>query len=197
MKKMCHRGFLLAILLSCSLFFGCDSKKEIVELHLPKRNPTSFVFSSSVSEIHKVIKSLNKTRLVGSLTFLGDSTAARGRNIFLDPKNSQDVYYEPFSNKTSRIYFGKPNHLLPYWYAWDIHIVQLEAGKTSVEIKSLKSELGIGVKFPYNVGLPAEPGAALTKMVEPSTIEEYEYLQALGLALGVLETMPPIVLPND
>lgn len=178
------------------IYLGCDSKIDYIELKMPKKNPTSYEFNASLYAVKEsIIKNHKKMPLHDHIESGRDSSIIWGIEILTKLENKEDFYINnllPFD--TSLIYIGIKESI-PYFYSIHIHLTAINPNKTLVEINTINPEISIGVRFPYNI-IPAEPGAALTKPVPPSTIEEYMVLQVIGEGLGIKDKMPALILPE-
>lgn len=68
----------------------------------------------------------------------------------------------------------------------------MDENKTEVSLYTLKPTIDVHVRSL----IQHSPGFFNTYNVEPSTIEEYKILLAIGEALGIKEEMPPLILPK-
>ena len=174
---------------------GCDTKYDYVELKLSKKNPTTYEFNASLRQTQLALRRAYTGVPRINIEFAADSQIVWGKDILRSPQNSNDAYLYNFSHDSSLIYYSK-KRTIPYWYNLWIHFEEISPGTTQVKVIAIDPQIGIGVRFPYNVLPISEPGAALTKRVPSSTIEEYRLLLAVGNQLGVAHKMSPLVLPE-
>lgn len=172
---------------------GCDSKIEYVELKMSQKNPMSYAFDKPLVEVRAAIKSI---RFPGrSVESSEDSIIIWGK-IVTRPENKNDFFiFNMLPNDTS-IVFRSKERPIPYFYSLHLHITSIDSQTTLVEVRTVDPSISIGVRFPHNILPSSVPGAALTKPVQPSTIEEYKVLLKIGEVLGVREKMPPLRLPE-
>jgi hypothetical protein len=161
---------------------------------MPMKNPTSFEFHASVSQVHDALRKMS-VRPSRVIELASDSNTVWGREILRKPENSLDAFARLYARDSSRIFYRREN-IIPYWYAFHIHITEKEKDRTLVEIRTINPRIGIGTRFPYNILPWSEPNKTITREVEPSTIEEYMILLEIGKELGQRERMPPLIMPE-
>lgn len=177
------------------LLCGCDSQIDYRELSLPRKNPTSFEFNATPSRIKEVTLRLQATRIAQHIETAEDSIILDGKEIFQDHENINDLVLDP--PLLGSVIFRSQERPVYYLYKFHIHLVENSPGKTRVEVRTINPRISIGVRFPYNILPISESNAGLWKQVEPSTIEEYRLLLAIGEGLGIRDSMPQIIMPVE
>jgi hypothetical protein len=178
-------------------FIGCDSEMEYRELRMPVKNPTLFVFNAPMASIKTIIKQNRQKMPLSYMESADDSSIFWGKGLLSAAENKNDFYLRDMAPaETSLVYHGSGRPVV-YDYDLHIHLTQLDSNRTRVEIVTIKPKILLGVRFPYNV-LPIESSnAGISKEVSPSTIEEYRVLLVIGEALGIKDSMPATILPEQ
>lgn len=143
---------------------------------LLRKNPTSFVFHSSIRAVIRIIESMDP----------GQAPLVVGKryNFFLG------ALHDPIGK--SAVYFAR-GEALDYLAEFNLCIRKRGDEETAVQVDTTRSEVIAGKKFGFG---SCGPGFANRYVaVEPTTIEEYEILLKIGRALGEKD-MPPLILPQ-
>jgi hypothetical protein len=164
-------------------------RPSVTTKKLSNPNPTSFVFTASVADVHRVLKD-HAVRCCGEVEL--KENAVFSRSILNMPGNENDAYIHNFHEPIgpSSVYFSGTNPLL-YICEFHLHIVQKTATETQVTVIPQNSEVIDGQSW----WGPHGPPANIYKDVKPTTIEEYKILLELGAALGTVK-MPQLLLPE-
>lgn len=191
-----HLRLCLAVGLTVVVLSGCDSKIEYVKWDLPRQNPTSWVFHRPLDTV-RAIAIVACDEIPGMIVETADSllTSLAAKEFFSHSENQRDLFVDNLGRPHSRIYVGTTEKV-PYFFKIGVHFVAFGSDSTQVSVTAIDPTISIGVRFPYNILPISEPGVALTKPVEGSSIEEYEVLLTIGGALGEKDAMPPLVLPQ-
>ncbi|MGH7979530.1 MAG: hypothetical protein ACREE6_09150 [Limisphaerales bacterium] len=115
------------------------------------------------------------------------------KNLLTKPGNEIDAYINDDVSPVgeSQVYF-KDGQPLIYYADLHIHLTPLNAKKTRVEIFTYDSSVVTGVDESWSPHGPA----LISVNVEPTTIEQYQILLAIGQQLGVTN-MPPLETPGQ
>ncbi|HEX2868064.1 MAG TPA: hypothetical protein VHO03_13545 [Ignavibacteriales bacterium] len=191
----------LVISLAITALYFLVKGKEISyrKLTLHQKNPTSYVFNYDVKRMWDTIKSvqndfdreLDNTRPISlTLHYIGTDLFTVDSVIFVKPENRHDFVlfsfheeYKLYSSAEGRVSYSATFH---------IHLDSLERNKTRVTIFTLYSTIFVDV----NSIIQHAPGAYNYYPVEPTTIEEYQILRAIGKKMGIIQTMPELILPD-
>jgi len=173
----------------------------------PQRNPTSYEFPGSVSEVRQKIFATFKDFDVmqGFYRTFSDSgfsfsieeqenasfAKSAANDFFADEKNKNDLYL----HSHGALIGGSPLYLgggipLRYSAEFQLHFDAIDPNKTRVSIITHNPRVYNGTVCCGMHGYMSN-----TQTVEPSTIEEYKILQFIGRRLGVND-MPPLRLPE-
>lgn len=201
------------LLLFVFAVYGCCesySEKDLIVKKLSKRNPTSYTFNSSISDLHQIILSLEYTSW---------------RNFFDDPSTYQPseynskgvhisiydttVYTSLSSDKSkvdtnkikyvlsnydwigkSKMYFTE-NGALDFQCVFNIKLVRIDKNRTKVNVELTDMYILLGKYF----NLHCQCCAYNSISVKPSSIEEYKFLLKLGELSGE-KNMPALILPS-
>ena len=181
----------LVIIIFPLLLIGCGTTYYYYFImHLPKSNPTQYIFPRPLEEIMKVFYDKFSADF-SSFCFINDKDCGWENEKYLKtPENINDAIYRPTVN--SRVYYNAEEPIR-HSLIFHIHIISLSERTTLVEVRMIKSEIEIGEDnfhklFPGHVSF-------VMKSVPPTTIEEYEILLKIGEGLGIKDQMPPIILP--
>jgi len=172
---------------------------------LSPRNPTSYEFAYSVSEVRgKLLTAFENFDQQAKLASSFDAqsrfrpqvesreTALFSKEIFADPENKNDLYLHAFGEFVgpSPIYSGggKP---LKYRSEFQLHLTDAGHNRTKVSVITHKPTVFNGSKC---CGLHGYVSNDVP--VEPTTIEEYKILLFIGSILGT-KNMPPLRMPED
>jgi hypothetical protein len=179
-------------------FAGCDRIEDIEELRLPAKNPISYEFGFSLSRTKEALREVFSSKVGWRIEFATDTSIIWGEAVLRKPENANDAYIRHTAGLgTSRIYIWRKGGGAPYFVSHHIHITPQGENKTRVDVIAVDPEITVGVRFPYYLPfVPSVPDAAILRRVLPSTIEEYEILLVIGMALGVEQQMPKIILPE-
>ena len=188
-----NTGCLLAAaapLLSIIIFvYGLDPwfRPGITTRKLVLRNPTAYVFNSSLAEIQAALRKKVIKCCGTSIEFKDD--ALLSKSILHSAGNENDAYIRNFHEPigASAIYFSGANPLL-YICEFQLHIVSTSRGETRVTVIAHDPEVIAGLSW---WGLHGSP-ANIYKSVKPTSIEEYKILLELGSSLGAVN-MPPLL----
>jgi hypothetical protein len=179
--------YLVFIMFSVLILTGCRMK--IQEYKMDKKNPTSYIFPTSIQKIHEILK---KNYFGGDhiLDFASDSSHWSWGEAFLTkPGNENDACL--FQTNTSKVYFSKDDTVYQTVMSL-IHITKIESNTTKVEIFTDESSINIE----YNPYPQAFHAGISSKKVPPTTIEEYEILLKIGEELHMAYKMPKLILPE-
>jgi hypothetical protein len=194
---------------------GCV--KDVSRVHrqaLPRLNPTSYSFDIPLGDLRaKAMAAFSidhqvKQPVFGSLSTVAlhafggmpilhvsvASDAGFGAELFRIPENAHDLYLQSFGVPVweSPVYHGSRGGL-PFIAEFHVHFSASEAGRTSVAVRALRTEVINGMH--YGLG-SCGPGWAWRYVpVEPTSIEEYLILRYIGEAVGA-PAMPEVVLPT-
>jgi hypothetical protein len=172
---------------------------------LDRPNPTSFVFPAKPDAIKTAITKVFAWIPDGTVVF-GPLWAARalsiefnsadaifGKAVFAKPNTADDVFLHNFRHAlcvsdayvcgTEPAEFEADFHL---------HLTRLEPSMTRVDVLILGPMVRCGTLS----GLPGHPRALRRIDVDPTSIEEYRILLAIGSEL-VVKDMPPLRLPDQ
>lgn len=192
---------ILVVSLAITALYFLVKGKEISyrKLTLHEKNPTSYVFNYDVKKMWDTIKSANddfereldNTRPIPlTLHYIGTDLFTEDSVIFVKPENRYDIVlisfheqYKLYSSEEGRISYSADFH---------IHLDSLDRNKTRVTIFTLYPTIFVDV----NSILQHAPGPYNYYPVEPTTIEEYQILRAIGKKLGIIQTMPELILPD-
>jgi hypothetical protein len=192
MRKYIQIIIFSVIILIC----GCDSKIDYIELRMPQKNPSTYIFEASIDTIKNVIRRNHGKMPLMHIETATDSSLIWSGNVLTIPENKDDFYIYNILPVDTSIIFSNVEKPIPYSYSMHIHLVSASPERTLVTIKTINPEICVGVKFPHNVIKFGVPEGSLLKSVSPSTIEEYMVLLVIGEALGVKDKMPPLLLPE-
>jgi hypothetical protein len=206
---MLKNAFLLftsvAFLAACGATSGLVETPGPLEKRMPARpNPTSFVYNKPLDVLRgDVIKSLEdidpgrrfnadfSTTTIAFFVETKDEDSVFSRDIFSDPANSSDLFVHSYGtpiNPPEPVYYanGKP---LEYFADFHIHFEAVDAASTRVTVRAHRPRVVNGSECCGPHG-----SVAIYQDVEPTTVEEYRFLQLIGHVAGT-ENMPPIELP--
>jgi hypothetical protein len=174
------------------LLGSCSS--PIVQLTLPQKNPTFYLFNANISDVKKVINSsFNNLEFYSMFLTFKENSDAFSEEIFIDPNNKDDAYLYKHNLINSSIYFKDTKPLL-YSVSFQLHLDSIDNNHTSVTINTIDPSVVVGLKF----GLADNWGVRIAdfRIVEPSTVEEYQILLRIGNALEEKQ-MPPLIMPSN
>ena len=162
---------------------GVTTKKLVIG------NPTSYIFESSLADIHEALRK-NGVQCCGKAIEFKDN-ALFSESILRSPGNENDAYIHNFHEPigASAVYFSRGTPL-PYICEFHIHLVPISPRKTRVVLIAHNPEVIAGRSW---WGLHGSP-ANIYKNVKPTSIEEYKILLELGSSLGAAD-MPKLLLP--
>jgi len=173
------------------LFVSCNTK--FIALKMPVKNPTAFTFNANMSEVKKAIKlNFSKLEFNDMILRFKENSNSFSEDIFKIEANKNDAYLYTNQHINSSLYF-KDTIPLYYLTSFHLHIDSIDDNHTLVTINAIEPQIITGFEF---LGLQ---GAFYRKpdirLVEPSTVEEYEILLRIGNALGE-KGMPAIIMPD-
>ncbi|MDP1726284.1 MAG: hypothetical protein Q8M15_05835 [Bacteroidota bacterium] len=183
--------------LAFSINLGCANSAMLLS-KTPPRNPVNYTFKASLLQVQNAIKNAF-AKLPGyrymQLEYNDKETVSSKAKATLSLKSNENDFFLHYSGSIgkSKIYFDKNGVALDYYAAFHLHVIFMDSLHTQVEVKTINPQVGIGKK-----ALPSAPHMVRmekTKVVRPSTIEEYEILLRIGTELGVVANMPKLALP--
>jgi hypothetical protein len=125
------------------------------------------------------------------LLWKGDGDAL-ARGLLLKPENKNDAYLFGADTPTglSTVY-SKGGYPLIYYASFHIHLAAGDGRKVRVEISTYDPRVVAGLDDRFSAHGPS----FIFVRVEPTTVEEYQILRAIGEQLGVKD-MPPVETPS-
>jgi hypothetical protein len=173
------------------LLGSCNS--PIIQLTLPQKNPTFYLFNSNISNVKKAINSsFNNFEFYRMILSFKEDSNPFSEEIFIDPINNKDAYLYSFDLLNSSIYFKDSKPLL-YDVSFHIHLDSIDNCHTNVTVITIHPKVVVGTKFGLADNLKIR--IADFRKVEPSTVEEYQILLRIGNALDEKQ-MPPLIMPS-
>ena len=192
-RRVVYKNFLLLFIVAgiCATIAGCA---QIQARQLKHSNPTAYVFNVDPTTVRTAIEvSIVRSEFYGMSKATVETTYGIPSiiEVFRNKSNENDVYlfsFEPIGQ--SKIYH-KNDAPLSYYAEFHIHLSPISVEKTNVEVFTYHSSVVTG----RNPLIGDRGGNLTTIEVPPSTIEEYEILLRIGEALGVKDSMPPLIVP--
>jgi hypothetical protein len=186
---------------------GCSDSSNVIQLYLPEKNPTNYVFNISrdklVDELQKFFSDYRKKgSMLADYTKINESVnqGIPDSIKYLKYEDYFHIYeirpYPPFS----RLYLSEKGEQVHYYAHYIVRLVPISQTSTEIQILTFQNYVLLGEtgtsKF-IGIVCGADLKGLVTRYVPPSTIEEYEILLIIGKYLGVENEMPPIKMPID
>lgn len=176
-----------------------DPPATIIIKSLPKPNPTSFVFETTIEQVHAaLVKGQSDLLPRWDVETKDDVAFEQSRAALERAGNEYDGYlYCPSGGRSrkSEVYFLSKDQPCKYGADFHIHLTRLDPAKTKVEVFPHRPWVYVG-----EISRGAPPLAwhrrGIFVRVRPTTIEEYMILRNLGSELGVTN-MPPVIVPGE
>ena len=205
LRPQFDRGFML--LLATGMLIPPEPILPMETRAFPQRNPTSYEFPGSVSEIKQkmlatfkdfdVMQSFYRSFADGSFYFAVEGgenalfTKNYAKDMFANERNKDDLYL----HSHGALIGGSPLYLgggmpLPYSAEFQLHFDAIDPNKTRVSVITHNPRVYNGTVCCGLHGYKSN-----TVPVEPSTIEEYKILLFIGRRLG-MNDMPMLKLPE-
>lgn len=191
---------LVIVVLSLAVLYFLIKGREISyrKLTLLKNNPTSYVFETDIKSLRDtiIVSKDNIDKELGVTYIHTPYLHYRGVELF-----PEDSALNKYDNKYDLIY---GNYWEGYWlYTSDegrvsysatfhLHLDSLDVNKTRISVNTISPTIFVNVKSVISHA----PGAYNYYSVEPTTIEEYKILRAIGKKLSIIHTMPELILPE-
>jgi hypothetical protein len=197
MKKG-KRFTIIGVLLVIILLYICNSRDPIkyTKLKLPERNPTEYIFPVSIDTIEKVIKTeINVYKAYRASTVTAQIKYYYGVDtIFKNPSNIHDVIYWHCFIDSSKVYYNSDEPVM-FIAHFHIHLISLNDTSTKVIVNTIDTGL-YKPTFLGSMGMVHGKYAYHFIPVEPTSVEEYEILLAIGEKLRLKNKMPTLILPE-
>ena len=182
-----------------------ESPGPLEKRPLAQMNPTSYVFARPLADLRKdaltAFNDFEQARAFSSQISLSsfpvivntrEDMTSEADSIFADPVNAKDFYITSLDmpiNPPNPVYYsaGKP---LEYFADFHIHFEPVDGKNTKVTVIAQRARVvnGSGCCSPHG-------SVAIYQDVEPTTVEEYRFLEWIGRITGT-KNMPPITLPR-
>ena len=177
------------------IFSGCSS---IHEHRLHHQNPTSYQFPFGRETVVRAIKTTLGKSGFRSMNLQWCDQVSTSHMFIPDLCDSSDknkaFLYADFENPIGTSTYYRGSKPLPFYSDYLLNIEPVTEELTLVSITGKNTHVVTGKTTTFGpCGLVR---VNKTASVEPTTIEEYEILLAIGKELGLAEIMPPITYPE-
>jgi hypothetical protein len=183
------------------VFGSCSFTPTYFEYQLEKPNPVSYSYNFSIGKIKEAIAYEfvpEKDTLIPEFYLKGGTKIKFSPTHYLD-KLEDTLELHPLNDYLrSKIFTYEDGEVIPYHVVFKLILKSLGDELTKIEVKTINPWIitenkGFSAKF---LGCFVDVSPKV-RVVEPSTIEEYQILMRIGKRLGIEKLMPQIVLPDS